>query len=103
MHVLTGAKATLAGLRHEIDDWLPSVAKDDDRVLIYFAGHGFVVSKGKGYLAPYDFDLRQHQGAPAIPWTSWARPSAARSTPSRRSCSPMPATAAPSRPKIPRT
>jgi hypothetical protein len=35
VHVLSGAKATLAGLRREIDQWLPSVAKDDDRVLIY--------------------------------------------------------------------
>ncbi len=57
VHVLTGAKATLAGLRREIDTWLPAVAKDDDRVLIYFAGHGFVYS-GKGYLAPYDVDLK---------------------------------------------
>ncbi|HJT86915.1 MAG TPA: tetratricopeptide repeat protein [Bryobacteraceae bacterium] len=57
VHMLTGAKATLAGLRREIDTWLPSVAKDDDRVLIYFAGHGFVY-QGKGYLAPYDVDLK---------------------------------------------
>ncbi len=56
VHVLQGAKATLAGLRHEIDEWLPSVAKDGDRVLIYFAGHGLVYG-GKGYLAPYDIDL----------------------------------------------
>jgi tetratricopeptide (TPR) repeat protein len=55
VHVLTGAKATLAAMRHEIDDWLPSVAKDDDRVLIYFAGHGFLYQT-KGYLAPFDFD-----------------------------------------------
>ncbi|MGO9260204.1 MAG: tetratricopeptide repeat protein [Bryobacteraceae bacterium] len=55
VHVLTGAKATLAAVRHEIDDWLPSAAKDDDRVLIYFAGHGFLY-QGKGYLAPFDFD-----------------------------------------------
>ncbi|MEO8371561.1 MAG: tetratricopeptide repeat protein [Candidatus Solibacter sp.] len=55
VHVLTNEKATLAGLRHEIDTWLPSVAKDDDRVLIYFAGHGFMF-QGKGYLAPADFD-----------------------------------------------
>ena len=56
VHMLTGDKATLAGLRREIETWLPSVAKDDDRVLIYFAGHGFMY-QGKGYLAPYDFDL----------------------------------------------
>ena len=56
VHVLEGAKATLASVRHEIDEWLPSVAKDGDRVLIYFAGHGLVY-QGKGYLAPYDIDL----------------------------------------------
>ena len=56
VHVLTGAKATLAAVRHEIGDWLPSVAKDGDRVLIYFAGHGLVF-QSKGYLAPFDVDL----------------------------------------------
>jgi tetratricopeptide (TPR) repeat protein len=56
VHVLTGDKATLADLRREIDTWLPAVAKEDDRVLIYFAGHGFLY-QGKGYLAPYDIDL----------------------------------------------
>ncbi len=56
VHKLIGAKATLAALRHELEEWLPSVTKDDDRVLIYFAGHGFV-SGGKAYLAPYDIDL----------------------------------------------
>ncbi|MCX6626719.1 MAG: tetratricopeptide repeat protein [Candidatus Solibacter sp.] len=56
VHMLTGDKATLAGLRREIDTWLPSVARDDDRVLIYFAGHGFMY-QGKGYLAPFDIDL----------------------------------------------
>jgi tetratricopeptide (TPR) repeat protein len=54
--VLTGEKATLADLRREIDTWLPAVAKEDDRVLIYFAGHGLLY-QGKGYLAPYDIDL----------------------------------------------
>lgn len=54
--MLTGSKATLAGMREQIDKWLPSVAKADDRVLIYFAGHGFL-SHGKGYLAPYDVNL----------------------------------------------
>jgi tetratricopeptide (TPR) repeat protein len=56
VHVLEGAKATLANVRHEIGEWLPSVAKDGDRVMIYFAGHGFVY-QGKGFLAPFDFDL----------------------------------------------
>jgi hypothetical protein len=42
VHKLTGAKATRANLQRELETWLPSVAKDDDRVLIYFAGHGFV-------------------------------------------------------------
>ena len=53
--VLVGQQATLAAMRREIDGWLPSVAKEGDRVLIYFAGHGFLYG-GKGYLAPSDFD-----------------------------------------------
>ncbi len=52
---LVGQRATLANVKKEIEQWLPSVAKDDDRVLIYFAGHGFVY-QGNGYLAPYDFN-----------------------------------------------
>lgn len=54
--ILNGPKATLAAIRQQIDQWLPSVAKPDDRVLIYFAGHGFLY-RGKAYLAPYDIDL----------------------------------------------
>ena len=60
VHILTGDKATLAGLRREIDTWLPGVAKPGDRVLIYFAGHGFMY-QGKGYLAPYDIDTEPHR------------------------------------------
>lgn len=50
---LIGKQATLANMRQAIEQWLPSVAKDDDRVLIYFAGHGFVAG-GQAYLAPHD-------------------------------------------------
>ncbi|HEY7333952.1 MAG TPA: caspase family protein [Bryobacteraceae bacterium] len=55
IHRLTGANATLANIKRELEVWLPSVAKEDDRVVIYFAGHGFVNS-GRAYLAPYDLD-----------------------------------------------
>jgi tetratricopeptide (TPR) repeat protein len=56
VHKLINEKATVANIRHELEVWLPSVTKDDDRVLIYFAGHGFI-SAGKAYLAPYDVDI----------------------------------------------
>jgi hypothetical protein len=61
VHLLTGAKATLANVRRELEEWLPSVTKDGDRVLIYFAGHGFVAG-GKGHLAPYDIKLSDVSG-----------------------------------------
>ncbi len=55
VHRLIGAKATLANLKQELEVWLPSVAKEPDRVVIYFAGHGFI-SGARAYLAPYDID-----------------------------------------------
>ncbi|HLJ14287.1 MAG TPA: tetratricopeptide repeat protein [Bryobacteraceae bacterium] len=61
VHRLIGGKATLADMRRELEQWLPSVAKDDDRVLIYFAGHGFVY-RGRAYLAPYDLDPNNISG-----------------------------------------
>jgi tetratricopeptide (TPR) repeat protein len=54
VHKLIGKEATLANMRRELEEWLPSVAGEDDTVLIYFAGHGFIF-EGKGYLAPHDF------------------------------------------------
>jgi tetratricopeptide (TPR) repeat protein len=56
VRTLIGSKATLAGIRKEMEEWLPSVAKEQDRVLVYFAGHGFV-AQGQAYLAPYDIEL----------------------------------------------
>src|ERR1019366_4547683 len=62
VHRLVGPRATLAELRRELEQWLPSIATPDDRVLIYFAGHGFVYS-GKAYLAPYDIDPNNISGS----------------------------------------
>ncbi len=57
VHKLIGSNATLSRLRQELESWLPSVAEDEDRVLIYFAGHGFV-SDNRAFLAPYDINLK---------------------------------------------
>ncbi len=67
VHMLTGDRATLANIRHELETWLPENAKEDDRVLVYFAGHGFLDRQtGKGYLAPYDIDP-YHYGSTGLP------------------------------------
>jgi tetratricopeptide (TPR) repeat protein len=55
VHLVVGPAATRERIRYELEDWLPSVAKEPDRVIVYFAGHGFV-NKGRGYLAPWDVD-----------------------------------------------
>lgn len=60
VHRLIGRQATLANISREIEQWLPSVSQDDDRVLIYFAGHGFVAG-GQAYLAPHDVSLKDVQ------------------------------------------
>jgi tetratricopeptide (TPR) repeat protein len=65
VHVLTDAQATHANILQELESWLPSVTAPNDRVLIYFAGHGFI-SGGKGYLATYDVDPHNIPGT-AIP------------------------------------
>jgi len=55
VHKLIDDQATLAKLKQELETWLPNVTGPDDRVVIYFAGHGFI-SGGKAYIAPYDID-----------------------------------------------
>ncbi len=62
VHKLIGPQATLANFRFQLEHWLPETAKDDDRVLIYFAGHGFM-SGGKAYIAPYDVDPKNITGS----------------------------------------
>ena len=52
---LKGDQATLANIKYHLEEWLPKVAQPMDRVVVYFAGHGFV-QNGKGYLAPWDVD-----------------------------------------------
>src|SRR5215831_12337077 len=42
VHLLKGPQATLSNIQHELEDWLPLVAQPSDRVVVYFAGHGFV-------------------------------------------------------------
>lgn len=54
---LVGREATLANIRKAVEEWLPSVAKENDRVVIFFAGHGFLDDKGKAYFAPWDVTL----------------------------------------------
>lgn len=61
VHRLIGPKATLENIRYELEEWLPKVAREDDRVVIYFAGHGFV-HQGRGYLAPVDIDPKNIAG-----------------------------------------
>jgi tetratricopeptide (TPR) repeat protein len=53
VHLLLGRQATRAAITRELEEWLPSVAGPADRVVVYFAGHGFV-KNGVGFLAPYD-------------------------------------------------
>ena len=50
---LIGPQATLANIKDALDNWLVKTAREEDRVIVYFAGHG-LVDKGRGFLAPYD-------------------------------------------------
>ncbi|HEY3743513.1 MAG TPA: caspase family protein [Bryobacteraceae bacterium] len=54
---LIGPQATLANIRKALEEWLVTSAQEQDRVIVFFAGHG-LVSNGRGYLAPYDVDVK---------------------------------------------
>jgi tetratricopeptide (TPR) repeat protein len=56
VHLLLGKDATFSNIRHELEEWLPTVTREPDRVVVYFAGHG-VVDGGSGYFVPYDADI----------------------------------------------
>src|ERR1035438_1185820 len=47
VHKLVGVRATLANLRHELEEWLPAAGGADDRGVGYLAGHGFIFG-GRG-------------------------------------------------------
>jgi tetratricopeptide (TPR) repeat protein len=53
---LIGPDATRAKVQDAIENWLPKVVNADDRVIVYFVGHGLADPSGRGYLAPYDVD-----------------------------------------------
>jgi tetratricopeptide (TPR) repeat protein len=61
VHKLINERATAANIKNELEVWLPSVTQDNDRVVVYFAGHGFI-SGGKGWLAGYDVDIKNIPG-----------------------------------------
>lgn len=55
--LIVGKDASLPGLRKNIEEWLPSLAVSDSRVIVYFSGAGTLDLKtGKRFLMPWDGD-----------------------------------------------
>ncbi len=54
--VLTNERATLAEIRAALHSWLPGVAKPEDVVYVFFAGHGVVAERGEGFFVAHDSD-----------------------------------------------
>lgn len=52
-----GAEATLERIKDTLERWLPEHARPEDRVIVYFAGHGVVDEDGRGYIATHDLRL----------------------------------------------
>ncbi len=69
--LLVGRNATLQNIRQALEEWLPSQVQEQDRAVVYFAGHGFV-KDGKGYLAPGTLTPTALT-RPATPWTWLAK------------------------------
>jgi tetratricopeptide (TPR) repeat protein len=51
---LVGPAATRAAIQQALEEWLPAVAPENGRVVIFFAGHAFLDDEGRAYFAPYD-------------------------------------------------
>ena len=55
--LITNEKATRTDIQKSLEAWLPSLAKDDSTVFVYFSGHGAPEpSTGESYIVPYDGD-----------------------------------------------
>jgi len=57
-------------VRRELEEWLPSVAKEEDRCWSYFAGHGF--GRRPGVPGAYDIVVDQIAKT-AYRWRRWGR------------------------------
>ena len=57
VEVLLNERATYAGIRLALEQWLPDHVRADSRVLVYYSGHGSVnPATGETYLVPHDGD-----------------------------------------------
>lgn len=54
---ILGADATREKIQDTLERWLPEHAQPEDRVIVYFAGHGVVDEAGRGYLATHNLKL----------------------------------------------
>ncbi|HLG16685.1 MAG TPA: tetratricopeptide repeat protein [Blastocatellia bacterium] len=56
--LLTGANATAGAIKAALGNWLARSASENDIVLVFFSGHGFVERQfGEAYLLGYDSDV----------------------------------------------
>jgi hypothetical protein len=54
---LTGEKASMVGIKKNLESWLPNHVGPDSTVFIYFSGHGSPdAASGEAYLVPWDGD-----------------------------------------------
>jgi tetratricopeptide (TPR) repeat protein len=56
VRLLTDESATVGSIRATLRHWLPQVSRPSDMVYIFFAGHGVIAEKSKGYFVAHDSD-----------------------------------------------